>query len=245
MQAVANICEKHNINYWLAYGTMLGAVRHKGFIPWDDDIDIYIKDEDLNKFSKYCELELGPSFFLQTPKTDPNMGWLYYKVRKNNTLMLEPGQSIKNTNFHTGIWIDVFPLVSISEKKKAYNNQIRSLKYLQYLRFQKYDYKKGVLFKRIIKYILNTYLRLKEKILWNKIIKKGKKNSEHYVVIGNAFYSNRPESHILKDTFEKNLFDGFDYYDFENMKFRGICDFDRYLRKCYGDDYMILNISPL
>ena len=92
LEAIDNICQKHDIKYWLCYGTLLGAVRHKGFIPWDDDCDICMMREDYEKFSKYAN-ELPSNLFLQTNETDSNYSKKIIKIRMNNTKLVESDES--------------------------------------------------------------------------------------------------------------------------------------------------------
>ena len=110
---VDRICRKHHIAYQLNSGTLLGAIRHKGFIPWDDDIDIVMPFPDYLRFCRICSSELQQQFFLQNFMTD-NFSHLYAKVRKNGTLMLEKGQTKGAGGFHQGIWIDIFPIVGVN-----------------------------------------------------------------------------------------------------------------------------------
>lgn len=109
LQIIDNICANNNLKYYLIGGTLLGAVRHKGFIPWDDDIDIAMPRNDYERFIKLCnEGALGSEYIIHHITTD-NRYWLpYAKVRKNNTLFDE--QEIKHLNCHKGIFVDVFPL---------------------------------------------------------------------------------------------------------------------------------------
>ena len=66
MKEIDRICKKNGIIYYLAYGTLLGAVRHKGFIPWDDDVDLFMDLKSYRKFCKVCKKDLGSDYFLQT-----------------------------------------------------------------------------------------------------------------------------------------------------------------------------------
>ena len=102
------ICEKHRLQYYLVGGTLLGAVRHQGFIPWDDDIDVAMPREDYDRFASICTEELAPQFFYQTAETDPCYFLSYAKIRKNGTEIYE--ERFKNAKFHKGVFIDIIPL---------------------------------------------------------------------------------------------------------------------------------------
>ena len=101
------VCKKHNLTYYLDGGSLLGAVRHNGFIPWDDDIDVTMPREDYEKF-----LRLGNEFecpyFLQTPYSDSGYYYSFARVRNSNTTALN--QMFKYQGFNQGVWISVFPL---------------------------------------------------------------------------------------------------------------------------------------
>lgn len=110
------ICNKHNIKYYLAYGTLLGAVRHKGFIPWDDDIDVQMLREDYERFCDVCNKELDKEiFFLQTQETDEFYNWVYGKLRLNKTSYIRAGQ--EHIQQKDGIFLDILPLDKISNNK--------------------------------------------------------------------------------------------------------------------------------
>lgn len=109
---VKRICEKHNIQYFLFCGTLLGAARHQGFIPWDDDIDIGMLRSDYQHFIKVCETELSPDFFLQTKESDENYALPFAKLRLRGTRRIE--KSSASTNIDTGIDIDIVPHDAVS-----------------------------------------------------------------------------------------------------------------------------------
>ena len=109
LKYVHNICEKNNINYWLDGGTLLGAVRHKGFIPWDDDLDIAMLRKDYEKFLEIAKKELPNDMFLQNIFTEKYYTRPFTRIRdKYSTYNFHDGESI-NTKIHKGIFIDLFP----------------------------------------------------------------------------------------------------------------------------------------
>lgn len=108
LDAFVLVCEKYGLRYYLVGGTLLGAIRHQGFIPWDDDIDVAMPREDYDRFADVAALALGPQYFYQSPETDPHYFLTYAKVRKNGTEVYE--DRFRNSKFHKGLFIDIFPL---------------------------------------------------------------------------------------------------------------------------------------
>lgn len=103
------ICTKYNINYSIDGGTLLGAVRHKGFIPWDDDIDIIMMRDEYERFFNICKKELDEErFFLQEHRTDPCYRVGYTRIRRKNTVYVRAGQ--EKMKHKTGVLIDIFVL---------------------------------------------------------------------------------------------------------------------------------------
>ena len=122
LDKVVAICEKYNIRYFLSSGTLIGAVRHKGFIPWDDDIDIDMPIKDYKKFCKVAPKELEKvGCFFQTYKTDPETYIMWGMVRANNTTSMPI--SSYNWNIHWGVHIDIFPIIGLYENKFLRNLQ--------------------------------------------------------------------------------------------------------------------------
>ena len=105
------VCRKHGIRYLMDGGTMIGAVRHKGFIPWDDDIDVAMLREDYEKL-KTVVFEFNPAYcFFQDHTTDPEYRWGYGKLRRTGTSYIRAGQ--EHLKHKDGVFIDIFPFDDI------------------------------------------------------------------------------------------------------------------------------------
>ena len=104
-----NFCREHNLKYSLYAGSLLGAIRHHAFIPWDDDLDICMLREDYNRFIQIAPLEFPTDIFLQTQETDPSYDYLPLpcKVRDKNSLIISEG--MENQKYQQGLFIDIFP----------------------------------------------------------------------------------------------------------------------------------------
>lgn len=114
LEEVDRICVKHNIHYSVEGGTLLGTIRHQGFIPWDDDVDIAMVRSEYRKFCKVCEKELDKNrFFFQNHETDPEYRWGYAKLLKNGTSFVRYGQ--EHMKMRRGVYVEIFPMDGIPE----------------------------------------------------------------------------------------------------------------------------------
>lgn len=113
---IDSICTKYNIEYYLIYGSALGAVRHQGFIPWDDDFDIGMTYENYNKFIDVCKEELDSNkYFLQSMETDQNYYLSFIKLRDITTTLIE--EDNKNIDIIRSVYVDIFPIVGVPNSK--------------------------------------------------------------------------------------------------------------------------------
>ena len=111
LEVIDGICSKHDIPYWLDGGTLLGAVRHGGFIPWDDDIDIAMRQEDMRRFIDVAPDELPKGLILQTPQSQKDSTEPVAKVRYLNSFYIEPGDNLA-ADYEKGLFVDIFPMVN-------------------------------------------------------------------------------------------------------------------------------------
>lgn len=109
---VDRICKKNSIKYSIIAGTLLGAVRHKGYIPWDDDADVALLRPEYERFYKACETDLDHSrFYFQNHSNTPEYRWGYGKIRRKGTEFIRKGQ--EHMPYESGVFIDIFPLDNV------------------------------------------------------------------------------------------------------------------------------------
>ena len=118
VEEVDRICRKHDIRYFLIAGSLLGAVRHKGMIPWDDDIDIALFRNDYEKLEKILPKELPSHMFMQTLVTDPEYPTSHMKIRDSNTTGIYKWAVDGHLRFNMGIFIDIFALDGVPATKR-------------------------------------------------------------------------------------------------------------------------------
>ena len=133
------ICDKHSIKYFLSDGTCLGAARHKGFIPWDDDIDVSMLRSDYEKFCEVCKTDLADAYILQNFHTEKNCGLVFAKIRKKGTIFSEDYS--QHLNINQGVWIDIFPYDNVPDNRDILLKQTKKVDFLKNLYIVKSGYK--------------------------------------------------------------------------------------------------------
>ncbi len=115
LKVVDAICRAHQLSYWVDAGTLLGIVRHQGFIPWDDDIDICMTREDYERFIQVASDELPDDLFLQTHEADPSRSSKWLKIRDNYSTFIQTSEKNRKVKYHQGIFLDIFPCEILNE----------------------------------------------------------------------------------------------------------------------------------
>ncbi|EOU1998801.1 TPA: phosphorylcholine transferase LicD [Clostridium perfringens] len=232
---IDRICKKYGIKYFLSWGTAIGAVRHKGFIPWDDDIDISMLWDDYVRFEEVCKYELGSKFFFQTNKDKSDYYLTFSKIRLNNTTFMY--KTYKHMDMHWGIFVDIFPIIALPNEEK----KIKRQKFFVNL------YKKLVVRQLIIKNNIDKrispakiYFGLVPRSI-NEFLKKIciKNITKYDIDKSNKVAELLSPGDSEKLIFDKEIFSQEIFVDFENRKFPIAIGYDKCLRQYYGD-YMIL-----
>lgn len=235
LDEVVRVCEENDIKCFLAGGTLLGAVRHKGFIPWDDDIDICMLRDDYDKFISIANNKLSNKYFLQCYDTDDAAYFPFAKVRKNGTLFNE--ELVKDYKSNKGIYIDIFPLERIND---PYSKKLRLDAMLIKNIWETHLYKVGA-YPRIkdcrhplISFLMNFKSKKGLEKWQMRLLKRQNIPNGKYVccLIGAYDYK--------KDIYEYDKLFPLKKIEFEGKQYNCFKDNDYYLRNLYGDDYMQL-----
>ena len=232
LDEIVRICKKYNIHYFLVGGTLLGAVRHGGFIPWDDDIDIAMLRSDYELFLSIVESELSDKYYLQHWKNDKKYYLDFIKIRKANTLFEE--KKLQNINTPKGIFVDVFPMDNINSndvnyyrKKSRLFNVLRPIILCKTGIIDKSELPSKKLY-YLFKWFPNRFL-LK---IQDKSIQKDNNIKTSYLVS----YSG---SYYEKEVISRNIIFPLKTISFEGKKYNCPNNVDEYLKTIYGD-YMKL-----
>ena len=229
LQAVDEVCQEHHLRYYLWAGTMLGAVRHKGFIPWDDDMDICMPRKDYDTLMAHAHEWLPKPFEAVCAETDPNYPGPFGKIQDGSTTLIER----EHINYIGGLYIDVFPLDGVC-----------SSKLLQRLNFARYEF-----WKRVIYYIHRDPFKhgkdlsavvplLCQKLFTNRYVQQ---KLRHIMMRYDydqcdliADYDDGKNGIISKAVLGQPT-----PIKFENIEFMGVEHYDTYLSTKYGD-YMTI-----
>jgi len=226
---VDRICKKCEINYNIIAGTLLGAVRHGGYIPWDDDADVAFLRPEYEKFREACKMDLDTSrFYFQDHRNTEGYRWGYGKLRRKDTVFLREHQA--HMPYEQGVFIDIFPLDGVPDNylKRSWHN------------FHCFCIRK-VLWSEVGRIADKNFFMRKWYLLLSKIPRKI--IFEHYQSLVQA--SNLEKTNMVRILLFPTPNKEYGYYrkwyeestdiEFEKNFFRGIKDYKEYLSFKFGD----------
>ena len=230
---IRRVCDENNIRYFLAAGTFLGAVRHQGFIPWDDDMDLGMLREDYERFCRIAPEKLKPQYCLQTWYTDPNYSLPFGKVVKRNTVYQEGKKTSRLKE--NGFYVDIFPVDNVPEQPEERKDLAARLLKFYRIKLMKSGYQPWVdngrfLWKKRVGYLYYQILSL---------FASQEKLARDFDALAMGFSRGNAvcEQAALPrpDYFDAAIFDEFATYYFEGEQFVGVKNYDGYLTTLYGD----------
>lgn len=232
---INQICLRNNIKYSMIGGTLIGAVRHHGFIPWDDDIDLMMERSEYERFLSISEKELSEEFYIADYEHTPSIGEPFTKIMMKNTVMKECFTG--SSNAPAGIFVDIFPVDNAPESKifktiQRYKNYSLRKKILikSDYRFGKTGVKK-IIYDALGKFTFESKSDLVRKYRNNQT-KYNHRNTAEYVSLCGAYDYNR-------ETLPKQWLSEYIFLEFEGQKLMAFRDYDKILRHYFGD-YMKL-----
>jgi lipopolysaccharide cholinephosphotransferase len=234
MKFVDSICKEHNIKYTLYAGTALGAVRHGGFIPWDDDLDIAMERKEYEKFIAIWNKIKPIGYHLQDSMADEKSTINFVKVRKDNTVFLTEHEN-ENLDHH-GIFIDIFPLDKVATTKMA-------KLYIYFWGFIRMLYTRGYVAERngiIIKILTFILLGIVPRRYWKNIKELSNKKVRKFENLETGFeWVCLTTPKVFKKYYPQNMMESIEIISFEGTKLNIVSKYNEMLRIQFGD-YMKL-----
>lgn len=231
LKTVDGICEKHNLKYSLYAGTLLGAVRHKGFIPWDDDLDICMPREDYEKLIDIWSQTPLEGYIFQNKDNSPEFAEAFAKVRKDKSTFLQPKE--ENARYHTGIFIDIFPFDRIPKgknerKKLEISNKIYQLFTREFVPGKNKGSKFEIIIAKVLLKLVTKNNRKKaRKWMLNRLTRYNGNSKLCYVTYATASST--------KYIYPNYLFDNLVRMKFEDGEFSCFGCWDESLKILFGD----------
>lgn len=230
----ADFCEKNNLKYFLAFGSLLGAVRHKGYIPWDDDIDVWMPRPDYDRFIEVFRNKNENENYSICVPSEKISKHSFLKLYNNRSFKIESG--VKYDNNYLGVDIDIWPLDAQPDDYNEYKKWFKKLRF-QYLlffaRISNLSY--GSFVRRLKVFLLKCVCGTKKHILakTDKLHNRYTYDNAKYIGTVICYFDS------INQRFEKEWFENFVMLDFEGQKFRAPKEYDKVLTQQYGD-YMKL-----
>ena len=237
LNELISVCKKHDIKVIVYAGTLLGAIRHKGMIPWDDDIDVALTRPEYEKLCKVAPKEFKHPYFFQNNQTDNKIFCGYSRLRNSLTTGLITG--METTEYNNGIYIDVFVIDGYIEDDYKLRKQMHDKKKSEVIvNAYTWQYYTKNPFKKAIKAVLFTLLRLtyckkvpydKHVERYNSIVSRYTEDTDRLTLMTHDM------DFIPKYWLSKKDLDDIIYVDFENIKVPIPKDYDSVLRHTYGN----------
>lgn len=234
LDEIVRICDKHSLTYYLIGGTLLGAVRHNGFIPWDDDLDIAMPRYDYDKLIAICKSDLSSKYYLDDFKSNSNYWLPFIKIRKKNTVLEEHFLS-RIDDSKKGIWVDIFPLDNANKNHSNFQAiQGYMIKTIRRLIVWRNRYNKPKTIKQVILYSSTLMIPKIGLFYIQQLVMKWNKNpkSTYYVNFGSKYDQ-------VKQTIPKDIYNPPCKVEFEGNYYKAPKNWDFILKRIYGD-YMKL-----